>query len=220
MHRALVLVGPSAVGKTTVMNELLSLSDRFLPLRSMTTRPARSAHDTEYLHVSEADFAAAVRRGELLEHMTYGAHAYGTPRSEVHRAEAAGKCPLLILDLVGARTLKAALGEGAVYTVYLYDALDVMEKRLYERELAHAPSADALTRFVRRKQANIRDYLTLSEYSSDLDLFLANTACAADAAALVLKAFENAKKTSAEEKARVTCALFEEARKKENYRIG
>lgn len=220
MHRALVLVGPSAVGKTTVMNELMSLSDAFLPLRSMTTRPARSADDTEYLHVSEADFAAAVRDGELLEHMTYGAHAYGTPRSEMCRAEAAGKYPLLILDLVGARALKTALGERDVYTVYLYDALDVMEERLYARELANAPSADALTRFVRRKEANVRDYLALSEYSPYLDLFLANTACAADAAALVLKAFKAAEKTSADEKACVCRALCEAARKKENYRIG
>jgi len=220
MSRALVLVGPSAVGKTTVMNELLSLTDRFLPIRSMTTRPARSADDTEYLYVSEQAFAAAVRDGELLEHMTYGTHSYGTPRSELRRVEAEGKCPLLILDLVGARALKTMLGETAVHTVYLYDSLDVMETRLYTRELAHTPSADALTRFVRRKEANIRDYLTLCEYAPYLDVLLSNTADAADAAALVLRSFLTAEITPHDEKTRVLRLLREMAEKKENYRIG
>lgn len=217
MTDILILVGPSAVGKTTVMHRILDMADRFMPLRSMTTRPERFAGDSEYLHVSEEDFAAAVARGELLEHMRYGSYSYGTPRAEMARAEAAGKCPLLILDLVGARALKRSDVGERVYTVYLYEALDVLERRLRLRE-GDAPTPEGLLRIERRVMANVRDYLSLSDYTGALDVLIDNRPDPHTVAEGILRALAVRYTDPPAEREAQLSALRAEAQRKQNYR--
>ena len=85
MDSILVLVGPSAVGKTTVMTRILELyGNEFSPIRSATTRaPRGDSFDGEYIYLSREEFLSSVSRGELLEYMEYGGNLYGTPKSEV-----------------------------------------------------------------------------------------------------------------------------------------
>ena len=100
MNRILVLAGPSAVGKTTVMKEILSHSSRFEFMRSATTRAPRSdGNDSEYVYLSKEEFKAQIVSGEMLEYTEFGGNFYGTPISELKRASALGKTPLLILDI-------------------------------------------------------------------------------------------------------------------------
>lgn len=173
MKPALILAGPSAVGKTTVMGELLSLSDEFTFLRSVTTRPPRFPGDDEYIYLSEEEFSDLLSRGDLAESMRYGTYAYGTPKSELRRAEREGKYPLLILDLVGIRSVKTS-GDGTWFAVYLYDDLSVMEKRLYERELSVRETPAARATYERRVAANRRDYRALPDFAPYLDFVLKN----------------------------------------------
>lgn len=170
----LILAGPSAVGKTTVMERLLAHDDIFSYVHSVTTRPVRFEGDDEYIHLSMDEFTALRARGGLLESTVYGDCAYGTPRSEIERITKEGKTPLLILDINGVRTLKGQ--ELPVLSVYLYDSLNVMEERLYARELKDNPSVEALVRFTKRKDANLKDYSEMGEHAPYFDLFVHNEA--------------------------------------------
>lgn len=111
----MVLSGPSAVGKSTVVR---CLRDRIPDLHfsvSVTTRAPRPGEvdGVDYTFVSAAEFQRLIDDGELLEWADIhgGLHRSGTPAAPVRRAVAAG-CPVLIeVDLAGARAVKAAMPE-------------------------------------------------------------------------------------------------------------
>ena len=99
MNRVLVIAGPSAVGKTTVMKKILTLYPEFEFVRSATTREARNdSHKSEYIYLSVDEFKKRLSDGKMLEYTEFGGNFYGTPESEIERIFAQGKIPLLILD--------------------------------------------------------------------------------------------------------------------------
>lgn len=169
----LILAGPSAVGKTTVAEALLARDGRLSLVRSVTTREVRDDRfQQEYIYLAREEFVRRREAGELLEWMEYGGQLYGTPLSELERIQAQGGIPLLILDLVGVHSARTHQPPLPLYTVYLWETLDIMEQRLYDRTLAAAPSVEGLTTFTRRREANIQDYLTLAEHIGELDVLL------------------------------------------------
>jgi hypothetical protein len=52
--------------------------------------------------------------------------------------------------------------------------LNVIERRLYDRYLSKNPTAEALESFLKRKAANIRDYLALPDVACKFDAFILN----------------------------------------------
>ncbi len=157
----LVISGPSAGGKTTLAAELLQEGSPFESVRSMTTRAVRGdKFDSEYIYLGREEFLARAEQGELLEYAEYSGDLYGTPRSELERILAKGKVPLLVLNLDGVRAF-AANAEYSSCRVYVFCDPNVAEQRLYDRYIGTAPTPAGLASFVRRKEQNLCDYLTL-----------------------------------------------------------
>lgn len=105
--RVVVISGPSGSGKTTVVSRLLAESP--VPLVksvSATTRPPRSGEvdGRDYRFLTPEEFAARRERGEFLEYAeVHGRDCwYGTLKSEIERARAAGAWILLEIDVQGA----------------------------------------------------------------------------------------------------------------------
>ena len=188
MKKLLVIAGPSAVGKTTVSDEIIKQNAKFALSRSATTRaPRGDLHDSEYVYMTREEFAAAIASGDILEHTEYSGELYGTPRSEIDRILAEGGMPMLILDLAGVASLRAsALSEDCLF-VYLYDELNTLEERLYARYMT-PPSIEGLTKFVARKEQNIADYLCFDKHAPLFDLMLSNAQPVADTAAGIIAA--------------------------------
>ena len=194
MKHVLVLAGPSAVGKTTVMDKILELDCRFEYVRSATTRPKRpDAFADEYVYLTKEEFQSAIERGEILEYMEYADNLYGTPASELLRIFGKGKIPLLILDLKGVESLREGNFDFSAVGIYIYDDINVMESRLYERSLKNTPTVDALTVFMKRKNQNIADYLSLTEKYRLFDAFVKNETVEA-AALRIISCFDAARK--------------------------
>ena len=171
----LVLVGASGVGKTTVMNAMMEKKDIFSFSRSATTRaPRGDGNDSEYLYVTKEDFLARIDAGLMLEHMQYGENYYGTPKSETDRIFSEGKVPLLILDIEGAKSVRKLDMDFGAVIVYIYDDLNVIEKRLYDRELA-TPTPEKMMSYLKRKAANVSDYLSMKDNAVLFDAFVKNT---------------------------------------------
>jgi len=131
-----VLSGPSAVGKSTVVR---CLRDRIPDLYfsvSVTTRAPRPGEvdGVDYRFVSTERFQNLIDDGELLEwaEIHGGLHRSGTPAAPVREATRAGVPVLIEVDLAGARAVKAAMPE--VTTVFLAPpSWEALEERLIGR---------------------------------------------------------------------------------------
>ena len=119
--RLVVLVGPSAVGKSTVVRRLRDLVPELWFSISATTRDPRPGEidGRDYHFVSRPDFDAMIDRGELLEWADIhgGLQRSGTPAAPVQSALASGLPVLLEVDLVGSRNVVSAMSEAI--TVFL-----------------------------------------------------------------------------------------------------
>ncbi len=176
MRYALIIVGPSCVGKTTVANELLSMEPSFELVRSATTRPPRcDGNDGEYIYLTREEFSARVAGGEMLEHMEYGDNLYGTPKSELNRIFSQNKTPLLILDINGVKSIRAREDDFRSIIIYLYTEVATLESRLYERYLKADSSGEKFLTFQKRKEANRRDYRSLRGIYHLFDAFVKNS---------------------------------------------
>lgn len=119
--RVVVLSGPSAVGKSTVVR---CLRERLPDLHfsvSVTTRAPRPGEvdGVDYTFVTAEQFQRLIDHGELLEwaEIHGGLHRSGTPAQPVREATRAGHPVLIEVDLAGARAVKDAMPE--VISVFL-----------------------------------------------------------------------------------------------------
>ena len=136
MTRVVVLSGPSAVGKSTVVR---CLRERLPDLHfsvSVTTRAPRPGEvdGVDYTFVTAEQFQQLIDQGDLLEwaEIHGGLHRSGTPAAPVRAAAAAGHPVLIEVDLAGARAVKRAMPEAT--TVFLAPpSWDALEHRLSGR---------------------------------------------------------------------------------------
>ena len=107
----LVVTGPSGVGKGTLIKQLLQRLPQFELSISATTRKPRPGEvdGRDYHFLTLDEFERRLARGEFLEHAVYAGNMYGTPRSEIERARAAGKELVLEIEVQGARQVGEAL---------------------------------------------------------------------------------------------------------------
>jgi guanylate kinase len=108
--RLVVLSGPTAVGKGTVMNRLRrNHPEVFISVSATTRRPRPGEQDgIHYLFVDDDEFDKLITTDALLEWaVVHGRHRYGTPRQPLLDALAAGRPAILELDLQGARQVRA-----------------------------------------------------------------------------------------------------------------
>ena len=131
-----VLAGPSAVGKSTVVSGLRSAVPDLYFSVSMTTRAPRPGEvdGKDYFFVTPEHFQGRIDRGEMLEWADIhgGLQRSGTPAGPVQEAMDAGRPVLVEVDLAGARNIKRLLPEAQ--TVFLAPpSLDILVQRLTGR---------------------------------------------------------------------------------------
>ena len=112
MTRLSVIAGPTAVGKGTVVREILKQSDNIVLSVSATTREPRPGEvdGVDYFFLSHEEFDRQIASGQMLEYaIVHGTNKYGTPRGPVEAALASGKHVVLEIDIQGARQVKRAM---------------------------------------------------------------------------------------------------------------
>jgi guanylate kinase len=132
--RLTVLSGPSAVGKSTVVEAIRRHNPEVWLSVSVTTRGPRpgEVHGREYFFVSEREFKEMADEGQLLEWARYAGNFYGTPRAPVAERLAAGLPGLLEVDVAGARQVRAAV-PGALLVFLAPPSWEELVRRLIAR---------------------------------------------------------------------------------------
>lgn len=105
----MVVSGPTAVGKGTVVGRVRARHPEVFVSVSATTRPARPGEvdGLHYHFVTDEAFDELIASGGLLEWaVVHGKHRYGTPRQPVVEAVAARRPVILEIDLQGARQVR------------------------------------------------------------------------------------------------------------------
>jgi guanylate kinase len=111
-----VVSGPSAVGKDSVIKRMKKLNYPFHFVVTATTRPPREGerHGEDYFFLSEEEFLKLIERGELLEHaLVYGQHK-GIPKDQIRRALASGQDVMMRLDVQGAATVRGLVPDAVL----------------------------------------------------------------------------------------------------------
>ena len=112
-----LLLGPSGVGKSTLIRTITLLRDKFQYVEPCTTRPLREG-ETDKDFVDEAEFDHIVAEGGFTSvNYMYGAK-YGLRTSPITEAIAAGKIP--ILDFPLDRTRQLERPEFSLLRIYVF----------------------------------------------------------------------------------------------------
>ena len=125
--------GPSGVGKTTLVEELIQSDDLLRSSISTTTRAPREGEvaGTDYIFVTREVFEE-IKDRELIEWAEVHGEYYGTPRSMVVDEVAAGRDVVLNIDIQGGIGVKKVFPD-AVLIFILPPSFDTLEKRIRKR---------------------------------------------------------------------------------------
>jgi guanylate kinase len=128
----IVISGPSGVGKTTLVDELLRADPLLRRSVSATTRPPRrgEVEGEDYFFVDEAEFHGM--KDGLIEWAEVHGFLYGTPRTFVEEQQKSGFDPVLNIDVQGGIQAKKAFPH-AVLIFILPPSLSVLEARMRGR---------------------------------------------------------------------------------------
>lgn len=129
-----VLSGPSGVGKSSIVENLLAAHRDFIESVSATTRKRRTGerHGKDYYFLSREDFRNKQRRGEFIETAELFGEMYGTPKKPVLEALQRNRTVLFDIDILGGRAIKR-WRKDAVLIFVMPPSLMALRRRLTGR---------------------------------------------------------------------------------------
>ena len=133
----ILIIGPSASGKTTLQEALCKDKD-FAFIKTTTDRPKRAGEtDDAYHFVSKKDFDAMINYGLFFEHTAYetpnGTFRYGSEFHNLIHPNLSKKHGVAVVNKDGYKKYKKFFKHTPILTVWLDIPLSVCRKRLIER---------------------------------------------------------------------------------------
>lgn len=134
MPRAVVITGPSGVGKGTLIRSLRERMPEIQLSISATTRLPRAGETqgVDYHFMSPEDFERHVAAGDFVEHAAYAGARYGTLRAELQTRAASGAPVVLEIEVQGARQVREQMPE-AVQVFIAPPSVEALRARLVGR---------------------------------------------------------------------------------------
>ena len=146
-NKLLIIAGPSGVGKSTVVKELVKIK-KFSKVKTTTTRNMRDGETlNDYNFTTINKFSKGIENGEYLEwEEVYDGVYYGSSYEETEKIWNEYKLPVIITDVKGALKLKEKLSEECL-SVFLEADKDIIVERLMKRK---SESYDSLDKRIKR----------------------------------------------------------------------
>lgn len=128
-----IIAGPTASGKTALVDLLLQNNQDFLePVISFTTRKPRPGESfgKDYYFITTSDYLELQKKIEIVEQVKYLDHEYGVTRHELQRVAETRKNGIAIMNLDGVRALKHSVGYQNVISIFIYRDLSEIFKTI------------------------------------------------------------------------------------------
>jgi len=164
----LVVSGPSGVGKTTIVHEVIRrLGGEFSVSATTRARTERERDGVDYHFVDQATFQRWIDEDRFLEYaQVFGRSWYGTLRSQVEHALSEGKLIVLDIDVQGARDVKRRM-PGAFSVFVLPPDEDTLLRRLHARGREDEAA-------IGRRYAEAKKEIDFAKSSGVYDAFIVN----------------------------------------------
>ncbi|KAI5151751.1 guanylate kinase [Enteropsectra breve] len=128
MSKYCIITGPSAVGKSTLINHMLLDPVFFLSVSYTTRSPRPGEKDgADYYFVSKEEFEYKINEGFFLEHTYFSGNYYGTPA----HLNTQNKIILFDIDIVGYEFFKK--NSTSAYFCLINSTYDIIKQRLQNR---------------------------------------------------------------------------------------
>lgn len=161
-----IISGPSGVGKSTVIAEVLRHRPDLYFSVSFTTRKPREGevNGVNYHFVDVAEFERMIRDGELLEYANYSGNYYGTSAKLIDEKLDAGIDVLLDIEVVGSKIVQAKRPETPLIFV-IPPSFEELSRRLHGR---HTDPEEVIQRRLARAREEFEeipryDYLVVND---------------------------------------------------------
>ena len=157
--RLFIVSAPSGAGKTTLVERLVEEIPQLCMSRSYTSRARRPGESdgVDYNFVTRERFEAMIAANDFLEWADVFGNLYGTCASDTERLLADGNDVVLVIDVQGARQVRAVRPDAT--TVFVMPPSYVaLEQRLRGR------SKDAEAAIVKRLQVARDEVASFAEY--------------------------------------------------------
>lgn len=130
-----VVSAPSGTGKTTVVERLVQVVPDLGLSRSYTSRTMRpgEADGVDYNFITRARFEQMVGQNAFLEWADVFGNLYGTCAADAERELAEGRDVVLVIDVQGARQVRARSADRTIGVFVLPPSFEVLEQRLRGR---------------------------------------------------------------------------------------
>jgi len=154
-----IVSAPSGTGKTTLVERLVEHTPGLKMSRSYTSRAAREGETdgVDYNFVTRPKFEAMAAAGEFLEWAEVFGNLYGTGASDTETVLASGQDVVLVIDVQGARKVRAR-GIETTTVFVMPPSMAVLEQRLRGR------SKDSEAEIQRRLQVARDEVAAFAEY--------------------------------------------------------
>ncbi|HWP97958.1 MAG TPA: DUF1653 domain-containing protein [Syntrophomonadaceae bacterium] len=136
--RYFILNGPTASGKSVLMNYLLHENNDCLePIVSFTTRPPKAGErpGKDYYFISSEEYLELRRENRIVEQVKHLDWEYGVTTDELQRVENTRKNGIAIMNLYGIRKMKRNVGYQKVISIFVYRDLSAILESIKELDL-------------------------------------------------------------------------------------